>query len=178
MNETATATERVFDGRLLKVDRVQVNLDDGTTASREIVRHPGAAVVLCRKPDGTFVFVRQFRFAAGGDLLEAVAGTLDPGEDPAACAQREVAEETGYQPLELISLGAAYPAPGYTEERLHFFFATVPETPGHQAPDDDERVEVVELTASRIEEMIARGELNDAKTLAVWLLYLRQVPQS
>lgn len=176
MKETAIASERVFDGRLLKVDRVQVALDDGTKTSREVVRHPGAAVVLCRKSSGTFVFVRQYRFAAGCDLLEAVAGTLDAGEDPEQCAYREVEEETGYRPLDVIPLGAAYPAPGYTEERLHFFYAAIPETPGHQAPDEDERVEVVELSASRIEEMIAAGQIYDAKTLAAWLLYLRRMP--
>lgn len=174
MQEREESTERVFEGRLLKVDRVSVVLDDGTRATREIVRHPGAAVVLCRKPDGMFVFVRQFRLAARQVLLEAVAGTLDPGEDPAVCARREVEEETGYRPLRILPLGEAYPAPGYTEELLHFFVAEIPATAGQQATDDDERVQVVELSLSDVDDRIRRGEIRDAKTLAVWLLLSRR----
>jgi ADP-ribose pyrophosphatase len=174
MKETELSSERVFEGRLLKVDRVAVELDDGTRASREVVRHPGAAVVLCRKPDGQLVLVRQYRFAAGCELLEAVAGTLEQGEDPAECARREVEEETGYVPMQITPLGAAYPAPGYTEELLHFYFAEIPAEPGNQATDDDERVEVVELSATDLDSMIAAGKIRDAKTLAAWLLLCRQ----
>lgn len=173
MKENEISKERVFDGHLLKVDRVSVALEDGTHASREVVRHPGAAVVLCRKPNGKFVLVRQYRFAAGCELLEAVAGTLEPGEDPAVCARREVEEETGYCPLTLTPLGQAYPAPGYTEELLHFFVAEVSAEAGAQATDDDERVEVVVLSADAIETMIREGEIHDAKLLTAWLLYLR-----
>jgi ADP-ribose pyrophosphatase len=176
MKETATSTERVFEGRLLKVDRVEVSLEDGTQATREVVRHPGAAVILCRKPDGAFVFVRQFRFAAGCDLLEAVAGTLDPEEDPAVCARREVEEETGYVPLSLVSLGKAYPAPGYTEELFHFFYAEIPKEAGDQATDDDERVDVVTFSQADFDDMISRGEVRDAKTLAAWLLLRSGMP--
>ncbi len=176
MKETAISSERVFEGRLLKIDVVSVELDDGTRASREIVRHPGAAVIVCRKPDGRFVFVRQYRLAARTALLEAVAGTLEPGEDPAVCARREVEEETGYRPLRVVPLGEAYPAPGYTEELLHFFYAAIPATAGEQATDDDERVLVEEYSQAQIDDMIARGEIRDAKTLAAWLLFARRMP--
>ncbi len=171
MQERALSTERVFEGRLLKIDVVSVELDDGTRTSREIVRHPGAAVVLCRKPDGRFVLVRQYRLAARAALLEAVAGTLEPGEDPAVCARREVEEETGYRPLRMVPLGEAYPAPGYTEELFHFFYAEIPASAGEQAPDDDERVQVEEYTQAQIDDMITRGVIRDAKTLAAWLLF-------
>ncbi len=176
MKETAISSERVFEGRLLKIDVVSVELDDGTRASREIVRHPGAAVIVCRKPDGRFVFVRQYRLAARCALLEAVAGTLEPGEDPAVCAHREVEEETGYRPTRLVPLGEAYPAPGYTEELLHFFFAEIPATAGEQATDDDERVLVEEYSQAQIDDMITHGEIRDAKTLAAWLLFTRRMP--
>lgn len=174
MNETTLSSERVFEGRLLKIDVVSVSLEDGTRASREIVRHPGAAVIVCRKPDGRFVFVRQYRLAVRTALLEAVAGTLEPGEDPAVCARREVEEETGYCPTRLVPLGEAYPAPGYTEELLHFFYAEIPATAGQQATDDDERVQVEEYTRSQIDDMIASGGIRDAKTLAAWLLLDRR----
>jgi len=153
-----------------------VALDDGTRASREIVRHPGAAVILCRKPDGMFIFVRQYRLAARSALLEAVAGTLEPGEDPSDCARREVEEETGYRPLRMVPLGQAFPAPGYTEELFHFFYAELSATAGKQATDDDERVDVVELSRDGFEAMIAHGDIRDAKTLAVWLLFSHCFP--
>ncbi len=171
MEEREVSRERVFDGRLLRIDVLGVELACGKRAVREVVRHPGASVILCHRPDDTFVFVRQFRMAAGEALLEVVAGTLEPGEDPAVCAQREVEEETGYTVLDLVRLGEAYPAPGYTEELLHFFYAEVPQVGGAQSPDDDEQVVVEILSRSEVERMIAAGEIRDAKTLAAWLLY-------
>jgi ADP-ribose pyrophosphatase len=173
MQEREIDRKRVFDGKLLHVDVVGVELPDGKHSVREIVRHPGAAVILCRRPDDSFVLVRQFRMAAKQALLEVVAGTLEEGEDPAACARREVLEETGYEVTRLVPLGTAYPAPGYTEELLHFFFADIPQKGGMQSPDDDEQVEVACFSREKIENMIAVGEMRDAKTLSAWLLYTR-----
>jgi ADP-ribose pyrophosphatase len=175
MVEHELSRERVFEGKLLRVDVLDVELANGRRSRREVVRHPGAAVVLCRRPDDMFVWVRQFRMAAGELLLEAVAGTLDAGEAPATCAQREVREETGYEPVRLVSLGEAFPSPGYTEELLHFFYAEVPIEGGEQSPDDDEQVEVALLGRNEIEAMMARGEVRDAKTLAVWMLYTQRL---
>jgi ADP-ribose pyrophosphatase len=175
MEERELSRDRVFDGKLLRVDVLEVVLPDGVRARREIVRHPGAAVVLCRRPDDTFVFVRQFRMAAGAVLLEAVAGTLEEGEEPSLCARREVVEETGYAVDRLVYLGEAFPAPGYTEELLHFFYAEVPAGGGAQSPDDDERVEVEILARGEVEALIDSGSLRDAKTLAAWLLYTRKI---
>lgn len=171
MHERTLQTRRVFDGRLLHIDIVDIELADGTRAVREIVRHPGAAVVLPRTADGRFVLVRQFRKPADAEILEAVAGTLDAGEDPASCARRELAEETGYHAASLEALGNAYPAPGYTDERLSFFFAEAHEEATTVSPDDDERIEVVHLTAEAIDRMVGAGEIQDAKTLAIWLLF-------
>ena len=171
MTETTISTTPAFRGKLLKVDVLEVELPDGQVATREIVRHPGAAVILCELPDGRFVFVRQYRKAIEQELLEVVAGTLDPGETPEACALREVQEETGYRCASITHLGAAYPAPGYTEEKLHFFHAMLDPEQGEQAPDDDEFVEPVILTRQVIVEMITSGQLEDAKSLTAWMLY-------
>jgi ADP-ribose pyrophosphatase len=169
--EKTLSEKRVFDGRLLKIDAVEVELPDGKKSVREIVRHPGAAVVLVRGPDGRFVFVRQFRKAAEKVMLEVVAGTLEAGEDPAECSRREVGEEAGMTVTRLEKLGAAYPAPGYTAEKLHIFLAEAAEGSSGFTADEDENIQTVSLSAGEIDGMVADGSIDDAKTLAAWLLY-------
>lgn len=175
MDERTVSARMGFEGRLLKVEVVDVELATGQRAVREIVRHPGAAVVLARLPDGRFVLVRQFRKAIETDLLEAVAGTLGPGEDPLACAQRELREETGYEATRLVKLGVVVPAPGYTDEKLHVYYAELDDRRREACPDDDEKVSVEVLEAEALEAQILDGEIGDAKTLAAWLLYKRKV---
>jgi ADP-ribose pyrophosphatase len=172
--ERTVASRPAFDGRLLKLDVVEVELPDGARATREVLRHPGAAVVLAELPDGRFVFVRQYRKAVEAAMLEAVAGTLEPGEDPDACAAREVAEETGFRVGALRKLGVVVPAPGYTSERLHVYHARLLAEAGEVSPDDDERLENVVVEAGRVLETLAGEFPGDAKTLAAWLLYLHR----
>jgi ADP-ribose pyrophosphatase len=171
MNETTLRETRVFDGRLLKVDVLDVRLEDGRTSVREVVRHPGAVAVLVRRPDGRFALVRQFRKAIESDLLEVVAGGLEPGESPDACAAREVREETGCSVTSLKPLGHVYSAPGFCSERLHLFYAeTAPGAAGLQ-PDADEELDVVLLKESDLDGLVRQGAIHDAKTLACWALY-------
>lgn len=176
MNERTIASKTVFDGRLFRIDVLDVELDSGKRTVREIVRHPGACAILaqCSGDDDRFVFVRQFRKAAEIELLEVVAGTLDPGESPDACALREVREETGYEVETLRRLGVCYPAAGYTQEKLHLYYARLKPSPGPRAPDEDEQLEVQYASAAEVEEMIAQGDIVDGKTLAIWLLYSKQ----
>ncbi len=175
MHEKTITTKAGFHGKLLHVDVLEVELGPGERATREIIRHPGAAVILAQLDDGRFVLVRQYRKAIERETLEVVAGTLHRGEDPVVCAHRELHEETGYAARELIRLGAVVPAPGYTDERLHMFFARLKPEQGAQQPDADETVSVAYATAAEIESMIVDGTIEDAKTLAAWLLYrLRQ----
>jgi ADP-ribose pyrophosphatase len=171
MDERILRTETCFQGRLLRLDRLEVELEPGRHATREVIRHPGAAVILPQLPDGRFVFVRQYRAAVGEDVLEAVAGTMGWGEDPAVCAHRELREETGCEAEELVKLGVVYPAPGYTEERLHLFLARLKPHAGPPRPDEDERLEPVLLTAGEISRAILEDRIRDAKTIAAWWLY-------
>lgn len=177
MSETTLKSRRVFDGRLLKVEVLDVELPNGVRSIREIVRHPGAAVILPELPDGRFLFVRQFRKPLEAVLTEAVAGTLDPGETPEQCACRELKEETGYSAGDFRKLGVVFPAPGYTDETLHIYHATALNDGETPAPDADEKVEVVCLARDQVESMIARGELRDAKTLAAWLLWKTRIAE-
>ena len=174
MHERTLHSETAFQGKLVRVDVLEVEMDGGKRAIREIIKHPGAAVILAQHPDGRFVLVRQYRKAVEANLLEVVAGTLDPGESPEACAYRELTEETGYTATSLEALGVIYPAPGYSEERLYVYYATLSPERGAICPDDDERIEVEWLTAEALETLIEQGEICDAKTLAAWTLYRRK----
>lgn len=175
MHEKTLSSKTVFDGQLLKVDVLDVELDSGGRAVREVVRHPGACVVLPRLPDGRFVFVSQFRQPVEHELIEAVAGVLKPGEDPAECADRELREETGCKATDLHSMGVVYSSPGYCDEQLHFFYAQLSSERGSPNPEDDERLEVVCLSVERIEKMISEGEIVDAKTVVAWQLWKSKI---
>ena len=170
MDEKTLSSRRVFEGRLLKLDVMEVQLEGEQHGRREVIRHPGAAVVLARRPDGRFVFVRQFRKPMERELLEVIAGCLNPGEAPDACAAREVREETGYEVAALRPLGSAYTSPGFCDEMMHMFFAELLAGPDQPQPDEDERVEPVVLDKDEVEAMMERGEIVDAKTLLLWLL--------
>jgi len=171
MKERTISSKRKFNGRLIKVDLLNVRLDNGREARREIVRHPGAVAVLCRRPDGRFVFVRQFRKPVESELLEIVAGTREPDEGPAVCARREVHEETGYKVVSLKRLGGIYTAPGFCDERIVIFFADIRPSRIQNCPDPDEQIELVCLDKKQIETMLASGKIKDAKTLAAWTMF-------
>lgn len=171
MKEKTIASKRKFNGRLIKIDLLKVELENGRSARREIVRHPGAVAVLCRLPDGRFVFVRQFRKAIENELLEIVAGTREPDEGPAACARREVEEETGYKVVSLERLGCIYTAPGFCDEKIDVFFAELGRAGGRQHPDPDEKIALVRLSAKQVKALLAAGKIRDAKTLAAWTIF-------
>lgn len=155
----------LFKGRVLDVRIETVRLPGGATVDLEMVRHPGAAAVVPLHADGTVTLVRQFRHAAGGFLWEIPAGKLDPGETPAHCAARELREEVGLCASELSHLGSILTTPGFCDERIHLFLARgLGEAPA--ALEFDEVLTVHRLPLPRTLEMIAGGEIDDAKTLA------------
>lgn len=170
MHEKTLSRTTAFAGRLVQVETLQVELENGQTAYRELVRHPGAVCVLLRAPDRRWVLVRQYRVGARKQLLEVVAGLLDAGEDPDDAAHREVREETGFGLSRLSRMGVLYPTPGYVEERIVCYYGEAGDL-GSRELDHDERVEVELIDESDLIERIRRGEIEDAKTLAAWALY-------
>ena len=170
MNEKTISSQRAFDGRLLKLDVLEVELDNGRHARREIVRHPGAVAIWAHAPDGRFVFVRQFRKAIEQELLEIVAGTLEAGETPEACARREIREETGYAVKTLTPLGFIFTAPGFCTEQIFIFYAELAGG-GAADPDPDEHLDVVLLDEAAWKAMMSRGAVQDAKTCAAWGMF-------
>ena len=164
-------------GCVVSVEVQDVELETGQAAIREIVRHRGAVAVLARRPDGRFLFVRQFRKPVEQIMLEVVAGVLELDEHPEDAARRELREETGYVATDLRPLGVVHPSPGYLDERIEVFAAEVGLEAGPRALDHDERVEVAPLTAEEFESLAWRGGVSDAKTLAAWTLYKAAAPR-
>lgn len=163
----------IYKGRVITVNVDTVHLPNGTTVDLEIVRHPGASAMVPIKDDGTIVLVRQFRHAAGGYIYEIPAGKLYPGEDPKLCAARELEEEVGYRAAHLTLLSSILTAPGFTDEVIHIYKATgLSKT--QQRLDQDEVLEVVELSLSEVMTMIQDGRIRDAKTMVGCQLVFRR----
>ncbi len=161
--------DRVFEGKLIKVDREVVRLPGGKEATLETIRHPGAAAVLPFMADGSVLLIRQFRHAAGGFILEVPAGKLDAGEPPAACAAREIEEEVGYRAGRLEELAAVVTTPGFTDEVIWLYEAH-DLSAGQQKLDADEVLEVVRVPFEEAVRMTLDGRINDAKSLCAILL--------
>ncbi len=167
-------TRPVYEGRLLRVDVDRVRVGE-QELELEMVRHPGAAAVVALlsdrdAEDPAVLLLRQYRHAAGGTIWEIPAGVLQPGEDPAACARRELREETGATAQSVEHLTTILTTPGFTDERIHLFVATGIRV-GEPRHEPDEFIEVVSRPMSAALEMIRSGELADAKSIAA-LLYV------
>jgi ADP-ribose pyrophosphatase len=171
-NETVIQSETLYSGRILHLRLDTVRLPDGNQSRREIVEHRGAVCIVPVRADGMVLLVRQFRLAAGKSLLEIPAGTLEEGEDPDACAARELEEETGYKATTLRPLFQAYLAPGYSTELIHAYLAT-DLVPGQTHTDSDEYVELVPMPLAEAERRVLAGEIEDSKTISALLVALR-----
>jgi len=164
-------SEWVFRGRVFDVRRDEVSLPNGANAFLDIVVHVGAAVVLPVDSDGQIWLVRQYRHPVGLDLLELPAGTLEEGEEPEACAHREIQEEIGMAAGSLTKIGEFFLAPGYSSEYLHVYLAQDLFS-SSMAADEDEFLTVVKLPIQEVLDAARAGKILDAKTLAA--LYLAQ----
>ncbi len=162
-------SEIVYPGRAFTIRRDTLRLPDGHETRFDIVEHPGSVVILPVDDQGNLLFVRQYRHAAGLDLLELPAGTLDEGEAPETCARREIREETGMAAGNLEHLGGFYLAPGYSTEYMHVYLATGLR-PDPLEADADEFLTVEVIPLGMALEMARRGEIPDAKSLAAIFL--------
>lgn len=165
--------EEVFGGKLISVVRDTVREGEKTYV-REVVKHPGGAAVVPFFEDGSVAFVTQYRHPAQKYVLELPAGKLDPGEQPAETAARELEEELGVVAGRLEHLSGFYTTPGFCAERLWVFLATeLRETARRH--EDDEIIEVVRMPFARALELVAANEIEDAKTIIGLLLAARRL---
>lgn len=162
----------VHRGGFLEVRRDQVRLPDGGEAWREYIVHPGAVAVVPLLDDGRIVLERQYRYPLQQVLLEIPAGKIDPGESIAACACRELREETGYLAREWARAGRLHNAAAYSNEFIEIWFARGLEA-GPARLDEGEFIELQEVTEAELDRLAADGMLTDAKTL-IALLWLRR----
>ena len=175
MNDSnKVSTRRVYTGKVLNLDIDTVRFPDGNQGELEIIRHSGASAVVpfLSEPTGhdpQLMLIRQYRYAAGGFVYEVPAGRLDPGEDPLACAHRELREETGCTAHRMDRLFTMFTTPGFTDERIHVFMA-VGLSHGAFDREADEFLEVETMPLSRALAMVEAGEIQDGKT-ALALLF-------
>ena len=157
-------SKNIYSGKILILNIESVALPNGATADFEIIRHPGAAAIVPIREDGRVVLIRQYRHAAGGYIYEIPAGKLHPGEDPLACAARELEEEIGYRAKSLELVTSIYTAPGFTDEVIHIYQGT-DLVAGRQQLERDEVLEVVEWPLEMAIARIRDQTIRDAKTI-------------
>ncbi len=155
----------VYKGRIFKLVKENITLENGITTDLDIIRHPGAAAVVPAYGYDKIILIKQYRHAVGEYVWEIPAGTFDKDEDPLECAKRELLEETGYIANFWEKLGEITPVPAYSDERIHVFFAAnlVKEA---QNLDRDELLQVYTLKVPDVLRMIHKGEIKDSKTIA------------
>ena len=159
----------VWTGRIFNVDRLQVQLPDGRTAIRDVVRHPGAVAIVALTDEGRICLVRQYRTALGRVTVEIPAGKLDPGEDPLECASRELLEETGMIAEKIAYLTTIATSDGFTDELIHIYMATGLSF-SKSSPDADEFINVDLVEVGELVDAVLDGRIEDAKTVVGALL--------
>lgn len=166
--EKTLSSTQIYDGKVVKVFKDDIEIADGHKTFREVVKHSGGVVILALKDKNTILFVRQFRYPMKEVLLELPAGKLEYGEDPFKAAKRELEEETGYCANKWTDLGYVYTSPGYSDEKLHLYMAQDLEYT-HCHPDEGEILEPLELSYDEALQMIKDGKIVDAKTLCAFM---------
>ena len=168
--------EEIKRGFRVRVNTERATLPNGHQVDLDIVRHPGAAAVVPFVSEREVILIRQYRHAAGGMILEVPAGKLDAGEQPAACAARELEEEAGYRAGRVEPLGWIWTTPGFTDERI-FLFAGFELTPAPHQREPNEFIENLRMPLAEALELVWRGELTDAKSALALVHVARRLGQ-
>lgn len=168
--EAMLESKEIFNGRVIRVTLDKVQLEDGTTSTREVVHHHGGACVLPVDTDGNVTMVRQFRYALGEELWELPAGKLEAGEDPFEAAKRELSEECGLTADTYTELGVVYPTVGYDSERIYLWAAEGLHAVG-QHLDAGEFLDVVKMPFAQALGLVMDGTIKDSKTQVALLKY-------
>ena len=166
--EKTLSSECVYDGKVITVEKDDVELANGDKSYREVARHPGGVVILAMKDKDTLLLVKQFRYPIKKTVLELPAGKLERGEAPDYAAKRELEEEAGYTAQKWTSLGYINTTPGFCDEKLYLYKAEDLKFVGSH-PDDGEIIKSVEISVPELILKIKCGEINDAKTICAVL---------
>lgn len=176
LEEKTLHSEEIFSGKVISLHLQDVELPNGKQSKREIIKHPGAVAILAITADKKVVMVEQYRKALERTIVEIPAGKLEKGEEPALCARRELEEETGYECESLELLTSFYTSPGFADEIVHVYIATgLTKKENAAALDEDEFVNLEELTLEEAVQYIKEQKIYDAKTIfAVQYLQLQE----
>ena len=163
MTEKKLSGEKIYDGKIIRVERDEVRLPDGATAPREVVRHPGAVCVVPLTDKNEVIVVRQYRYPEARVFTEIPAGKLEAGEKPLDCAKRELLEECGIAAEGWTELGPIYTSPGFCDEAIWLFLASglSQKTP---SPDEDEFLDIVKMPYAEALQKAQTGFFRDGKT--------------
>jgi ADP-ribose pyrophosphatase len=173
--EKTHTKELVYKGKIIECYRDQVILPNGKLSTREYLHHPGAIAAVPLLDDGRIIMEKQFRYPTGQVVLEIPAGKLEASENPEDCARRELTEEIGYEPQQLIHLTSIWTTPGFVDEIIHLYLAKGLK-PLRRPMDSDEFLEVVTMTKEEVFEHIYHDSLIDGKTaLALMMVELRKL---
>lgn len=180
LEEKTIAKEQIFSGKVIDLYVEDVELPNGKTSKREIVKHPGAVAVLAVTDEGKIIMVKQFRKPLERTIVEIPAGKLEKGEEPEYTALRELEEETGYTAKKLTKITAFYTSPGFADEIVHVFLAEeLSMLEEKRELDEDEFVEVMEVALEDALKLVESREVYDAKTAyAIQYLQLKEALQA
>ncbi len=173
---TILRKEKRYSGKIIDLRIDSIQYPSGTETIREVVEHPGGAVILALFENNDLLLVKQYRHPFGGDVIELPAGKLEKGEDPQVCAERELREETGYAARSWTALTALYATPGFCDEVLHIFLArdlSILES-GQALEEGEATMTLMRIPITEALTMIDRGEIVDGKTIAGILLGIRK----
>lgn len=174
LQETTLSSQKIFEGKVIKVFLDQIQLPNRNIANREVVRHPGAVAILAITDEQKVILVEQYRYPCAEILLEIPAGKLDvSGETPEQCAFRELAEETPYTAQHMVLLHTFYTAAGFCDELIYLYQADGLEANSQTSTDEDEFLRTVSLSKDEASAALQAGKIRDSKTIIAlqhWLL--------
>lgn len=177
--EKTLSTKDIFNGKVISVQVDDVSLPNGETSKREIVKHPGAVAIIALTDDGKIILVEQYRKALEKSIIELPAGKLEPNEDPMQTAIRELEEETGYTTNieNLKFVDSFYTSPGFADEIIYIYLTnSIEKLTTPVDGDDDEFVEMIEVTLDEALQLMKEQRIHDAKTnYAIQYLKLKKV---
>lgn len=172
--EVTISSETIYEGRIIDVKKDQVRLPNGKNGTRELVKHPGAVGIIPITADDRLIVVEQYRKPLERSIVEIPAGKLEPGEEPVVTAVRELEEETGYGANDFTYLQTIATSPGFADEVIHLYIAKdLYKIEQPASPDEDEFVELMDISLEEAEEMMQDGRIYDAKTV-IAVMWMRQ----
>ncbi|MFD1039215.1 NUDIX hydrolase [Virgibacillus byunsanensis] len=163
--EKTIKTKNIYDGKVIKLQVDDVTLPNGKTSKRELIKHPGAVAIIAITKDNKIVFVEQYRKPLEKSIVEIPAGKLEKGESPEVTAVRELEEETGYTTRNLEFVTSFYTSPGFADEHMYIYKTSqLEQLENPLEGDDDEFVEILELTLDQAKQYVEEQRIHDAKT--------------